>query len=298
MKKFLVIGTGDSVIHYTKMDIEIPHDIKIIGMHRAFPYFKENAGIEFDYWTWSDPDASIDGLRIYMNTSNGDFEKLPQIILPYYQKNLNLFDKNCGTSPLYVKRERAKDRVFYENSVKRLDELGKITWIENAINTKTIPTNHDVFTDASVRFNGKHTYFGSVPYDGRRSNTDWAQENKFTAYMLPIAHYLKATHVFCLGFDNCGKGILRKQQFLNHSPGRVLPLLLKYKKWTHDWVDYHKMNIFSVVEDKFSPNNLVMEYLPIDKIDEVKENEVTPFLKWDNLKTRLTDNLKNIVNLK
>ena len=289
MSKFLVIGTGDSAIHYTKIDIEIPDDIKTIGMHRAFPYFKENVGIELDYWTWSDPDASIDGLRVYMSTPKEKLNKLPQIILPHYQKTLGSFSVNCGTSPLQKNSSRGAERKFYNNSVQYLDECGKIEWIENAISTKIIPKNHPVFTDPIVRFDGRNTYFGTVPFDGRHSDTHWAQENKFTSYMLPIVHYLGAEEVFCLGFDNAGRGIGRKVPFMRHNQRVILTYLSKYLKWTHDWVNYHKMQIYSVAEDNFTPNNFVMKYLPIKKISDVEYELPEPFIVKDDELKKLID---------
>ena len=282
MSKFLVIGTGDSAIHYTKMDIKIGDHIKIIGMHRAFPYFREEVGLELDYWTWSDPDASLEGLRVYMSTPKEKLDELPQIVLPYYQKTLGSFNVNCGTSPLQRNPKRGDERKFYNESVQYLDECGKIDWIENAINTKIIPIDHPVFTDPLVRFDGRNTYFGTVPFDGRDSWTQWAQENKFTSYMLPIVHYLGAMEVFCLGFDNAGLGIGRKVPFMRHNQRTILTYLSKYLKWTHDWVGYHKMNIYNLAEDNFTPNNFVMKYLPIGRMTDVKYEVPQPFIVRDD----------------
>ena len=184
MKKFLVVGPAQSAQYFAGSDydgkIEIEGNTKIIGMHRVFPHLN----IPLDYWTWSDPDAAIEGLRVYTTANTKpEFDKLPQIILPIYQKNLNMFRANCGTSPLEKDPSRQEDRDFYHSSLDWLDKIGKITWIENAVNTKTIPHDHKIFKDPRLRFNGEHTYFGSVPFDGVSSNSNWAKENKFTNYM-------------------------------------------------------------------------------------------------------------------
>lgn len=166
MKKFLVIGPSKSSQYFYDGEypeqIKLDSNIKIIGIHRVFPHLN----IKLDYWTWSDPDAAIDGLRIYTtNQTKECFFKLPQIILPIYQKSLDSFRNNCGTSPLLRNPKRQSDRNLYHNTIQMLDRMGKITWIENAISTKTIPTNHVLFKDPQLRFNNERTYFGSVPFE-------------------------------------------------------------------------------------------------------------------------------------
>lgn len=293
MNKFLVIGPATSAEHYSKLDLELETNIKLIGMHRVFPYLRDSLRVELDYWTWSDPDAAIDGLRIYMSATEDELTALPTIILPYYQRKLELFNVNCGTSPLYSNAHRLSEREFYEKSLEYLSNKGKVKWIENAINTKIISKDHLIFSDPSVRFNGKNTYFGTVPFDGRNSNSQWARENKFTSYMLPMCHYLGATHVFCLGFDNVGTGIKRTVPQSANNPRIISDYLSKFTKWTHDWVGHHKMDIYSVVDDKFTPNNLVMNYLPINEINNINTTLGTPFIVSKNFNEKLLENLKN-----
>ena len=288
MKKFLVVGPTESAQYFAGNDydgkIEIEGNTKIIGMHRVFP----NLNIPLDYWTWSDPDASLEGLRVYTSTqTKPEFDKLPQIILPIYQKNLDMFRANCGTSPLEKDPSRGEDRDFYHSSLEWLDKLGKITWIENAVNTKTIPHDHKIFKDPRLRFNGEYTYFGTVPFDGVGSLTNWAMENKFTNYMLPICHYLSATHVFCMGLDNVGTGINRTIPQALNKPEVILSYLSKYPFWTRDWVGYHNMEIYSVVPDRFTPNNSVMEYIDINDMNSVEVSVPVPFEVNPDIKDKL-----------
>ena len=268
MKKFLVIGTGDSSIHQSKLGFDIPGDVITIGMHRVFPNLTDSSNLKLDYWTYADPDAAIDGFRLYMskNHTMSNYKMLPQIVLPYYFRDLEIFNINCGTSPLYKNPDRDDDREFYKRAIDTLDVAGKITWIDNAINTKTIPPTHDIHSRPANRFKGENTYFGSVPFDGRHSESHWAQENKFTAFMLPIVHFLGATHVFCVGYDTFGKGIGRDFDFAHNNPRIILNYLSKYPKWTRDWVKYHNMDIYNVAEEKFTPTSMVMQNIPFSEI--------------------------------
>ena len=268
MKKFLVIGTGDSSIHQAQLGFDIPNDVITIGMHRVLPHINQWCDLKLDYWTWSDPDAAIEGLKLYMSKNHtiSNYKMLPQIVLPYYLRDLEIFNINCGTSPLYKNPDRVEDREFYKRAIDILDVAGKITWIDNAINTKTIPTDHDVYKKPGNRFKGENTYFGTVPFDGRHSESHWAQENKFTAFMLPIVHFLGATHVFCVGYDTFGKGIGRDFDFAHNNPRIILNYLSKYPKWTRDWVKYHNMDIYNVAEEKFTPTSMVMQNIPFSEI--------------------------------
>lgn len=288
MKKFLVIGTGDSTIHQATIGMNVPNDVIKIGMHRVFPHLNKWSDLKLDYWTWSDPDASVDGLRIYMSKNHiiSNFKLLPQIVLPYYLKDLELFNINCGSSPLYKDEARDDDRKFYKKAIDTLDSAGKITWIDNAINTKTIPIDHDIYKNPGNRFKGENTYFGTVPFDGRHSESHWAQENKFTAYMLPIVHYLGATHVFCVGFDTFGKGMGRTFDFAHNNQRIILNYLSKYPKWTRDWVKYHNMDIYNVAEERFTPTSLVMQNTPFSEIGNI--NTDTPGILSEN---EMVDNL-------
>jgi len=295
MKKFLVVGPAESAQYFCSDEypgqIELDASVDIIGMHRVFPHLN----IPLTYWTWSDPDASLEGLRVYISSKDEtEFNKLPQIILPIYQKNLDMFRANCGTSPLEKDPSRQEERDFYHSALEWLDKLGKITWIKNAVNTKSIPHDHKIFKDPRLRFNGEHTYFGSVPFDGVSSRSNWAKENKFTSYMLPICHYLSATHVFCMGLDNVGIGINRTIPQSLNDPETIMSYLSKYPLWTRDWVGYHNMEIYSIVPDRFTPNNSVMEYVDIKDINNIKEVSVpVPFEVNPEIKDKLQNILEN-----
>ena len=288
MKKFLVIGTGDSTLNELDTTLNnIPDDVITIGMHRVLPYVTDRCSLKLNYWTWSDPDAAVEGLRIYMSKSEMELKSMPDIVIPYYLGNLKLFKIHCGTSPLVNNPNRDSDRKFYNDSLEFLSKVGKIVWIENAVNTKSIPTDDDLYSNPAIRFSGEKTYFGSVPFDGVGSGFDWAKENKFTAFILPIVQSLGATHVFCLGYDNYGRGIGRTFDFAYNDMYVIKSYLSKYLNWVCHWVEYHKMDIYSVAKDEFTPSNLVMRYLPISEIGNVNTETPIPFKFEGNLESLL-----------
>jgi hypothetical protein len=261
--KILTIGPGESTQWmFGRGDLNIPDDIIILGMHRVFPHIKN---VSLDYWTWGDPDASIEGLRCYEKSDMGE---LPNIILPSYFEDIELFNANAGTSPI---NHGGKNIIsFYNNIVKKLKEENKLNIINNSFNTRILPITHEIYSNPQTRFNGESTYFGTVPFDGKHSESKWAQENKFTSLILPICHYLKATEVYCVGFDNMGTGIKRKIPQSHNNPTAIKEHLSKYSKWVQEWKEYHNMNIYSITPTSFTPNNSVMEYKSIEELGWIK----------------------------
>lgn len=260
LKKVLAIGPGESAIELSKQGLDTSSFDIVLGMHRVFPHLN----VDLDFWTWADPDASIEGLTAILDMNPGNFENIPNIILPWYLDSIENFKQNCGSSPILKASNKIKD--LYTNTIKILNESKKITWINNAINTKTISPASEIFSNPNLRFNSGITYFGSVPYDSVQSESNWSTENKFTSFILPICHYIGATHVYSLGFDNKGLGIKRKTPQSNNNPKTIKKYLSKYPLWLDKWKDIHNINIYSITPDKYTPNNSIMEYINIDNV--------------------------------
>mgnify|MGYP003565385237 CR=1 FL=1 len=258
--RILAIGPGESTQWlFSREDVKIPEDVITIGMHRVFPYIKN---IKLDYWTWGDPDAAIEGLRIFNTSKN--LENLPTVIIPSYMETVADFSANCGTSPLTFQR-RVNDINLYNSTISKL-KGSKVKLVPNSYNTKTLGKSHKIFSKVEERFSRKNNYFGSVPFDGARSESNWAQENKFTNTILPICYYLGATEVYCIGFDNRGKGIKRSIPQSKNNPKIINNHLSKLRKWTVDWKDHHNMQIFSITPDRFTPNNTILDYISIEDL--------------------------------
>lgn len=257
IKKVLALGPGESINGFIAGKVPVEDDILVLGMHHVFPRITQS-GNRVDFWTWGDPHAAIAGLVEYRKLKPG---KRPKIILPYWMLDLPTFLKHSGTTPLT--RSSAGDREMYQDVLNSIKGTNELILIENAVTTKLLPTNHEIFKNPESRFNGKHTYFNSAPFDNVHSGSNWTTENKFTSLILPICHYLGATEVYNLGFDNRGKG---------YNPNRSEPapfndrFKAKYTLWTDTWKEYHKMKIYNLSPAKYSPNHTFMETLSIESI--------------------------------
>ena len=257
IKKILALGPGESIAGFINGKVPIQDDILVLGMHHVFPKITV-PGNKVDYWTWGDPHAAIAGLAEYRKLKPG---QRPKIILPYWMLDLQTFLKHSGTTPLV--RASGTDKELYRTVLESIKGSNELVLIENAVTTKLLSTSHEVFKNPEIRFNGKNTYFNSARFDTVHSGSDWTSENKFTSLILPICHYLGASEVYSLGFDNKGKGF---------NPNRSEPAPFsdkfknKYALWTDTWQEYHKMKIYNLSPAKYSPNHTFMETLPIESI--------------------------------
>lgn len=243
--KILTFGTGNSLQDFTKQNSVLKDDIVTFALHRAVPYVLQNSTHKVDYWTWFDPNAAIDGLKYYNQTKATDF---PTIIIPDWLLTAESAKPNIGGSFFFSNKEDIK---LYEATLSELQHKGKVIALNNIISTKLFKKGHEAFTNPSIRFKDK-IYYG----------TDWGlDENKFTLTVLPLCHYLKATEVYSLGFDNQGINI---NKMPIHS-SKTKPHLDKLKTWS-EWEHLHGMKIYSCAEDRYTPNNKIITYKPIKEL--------------------------------
>ena len=256
IKRILVIGPGVSSVELLNKSFKISSDIFTLGLHRIFPLYNNNTGLKLDFWTWGDPHGAVEGLRIFEKMKPED---RPKIILPYWMENLNLFYKHSGTSP--IKSAPPGDREIYHKVIESIKGTEELILIDNAVTTKLLPSNHEVFKNPEKRFKGENTYFNSAPFDGVHSGSNWTSENKLTAIILPICHYLGAEEVYSIGFDNKGLGIKRNLPVPFNDK-----IKKKYMLWIDTWKEYHNMKIYNLSPEKYSPNHTFMETVSIDTI--------------------------------
>jgi hypothetical protein len=250
-KKILAIGTGESVIEFVKTKQKIPEDYIKFGMHRALPYLLENSSIRLDYWTWGDPDAILEGLSLYEKYSP---HELPTIIIPDLLLNSEISKKWSKLTKVATDKKYGE---LYDSLIDMAYSLNKLEVIPNSIYAFQEGSTPRYMKDPSIRFNRSSTIFGSFTKAHENFQKYFVSENKFTSIMLPICHYLGAAEVYNLGFDNKGNRIDGKYPM---KLGRDVPSLELFKKWKVDWAPYHKMEIFSVIPDKFTNINTVLGF--------------------------------------
>lgn len=285
--KILALTSGPSAVDYFENFNSYPplqDNVIVFALHSVVPYSFVNknpsfnygqytgmASIPFyntnlkvDYWTWGDPNAVIAGLLYYRHMQHmnpEEFDNLPTIIIPRWMSSVSYMLSQGGTSAI-INNVVWKD--IYNEVVSEMEELDKIHYIDHAQSTKSL-TNDDVFKNPELRFNGENIYFGSVKFDGVGSHSNWAHENKLTQTMYPIAHYLGATEVYALGFDNRGKGIGRKIPFAHNNQSTIDKYLQKYDLWT-SWEKYHGMKLYSCIRDEFSDLNKKLPFVPLTEL--------------------------------
>ena len=268
--KLLAIGPGQSTIELGDQLTNLNKDIKTLGLHRVFPFLKEEFDIDIDYWTWGDPEAIEKGINYIKENPT---TPIPTMIVPWWYRSVEDFSKMIGTSPI----TKSKDRInLYHNFLEQYKD--KVHYIENAYASRYLTENNQTpldedgnlplayISNPKLRFSGQFTIFGTVPFDGKHSESNWAQENKFTTAILPIAHYLKTTEIYCLGFDNKGGRIDSHVPQSNNNPDTIANYMKKMYPWVNEWKEYHKINIYSVTPNEYTPNNLILEYKPLKEL--------------------------------
>jgi hypothetical protein len=256
IKRILAIGPGESTADLFSRPFELAPDVITIGLHNVFNLLN-SLNIKLDYWTWADPNGSINGLGIY-NSLKTDFR--PKIIIPYWMQNLNLYTQNIGTSPLTRGPEPPKN--LYHRTLKQCEIDQDVILITNAIPVNKLPKNHDIFVNPINRFNKKNVIIGTDPFNMPKKGEPY--ENALTSVVLPICHYLGADEVCCIGFDNMGLGIGDRKVGQEVRFNNVIKE--KTKLWTDTWLPYHKMKIYNLSPPKYSPNHTFMETVSIDSI--------------------------------
>lgn len=256
--KVITIGPGESCEANIDKLQNLNDDIVKLGYAQTYHHL-HNRGIDFDYLTWHDPGSSLSTLKdLISNIDKG----IPKIILAQY---LEKIDAKQNPGMQYFLNNFPGEDKFYNEAVQELKRVGKLTILKNYIQTSDISPNHPVFEDPKIRFEGNINYIGTVPCISRASESDWARENLFSRLFLPLCFDLGATEVYNIGFDSRGLGLGRVIPQFHNNDVNIKPALHKLQTWL-DWEKYHGMKIFSVAEDKYTPNNKVLPYKSLDEL--------------------------------
>tara|TARA_R110002074_G_scaffold278915_2_gene450407 strand:- start:1876 stop:2721 length:846 start_codon:yes stop_codon:yes gene_type:complete len=280
MKNLIVMGPGESVFDVAK-EIKTRKNTELLGLQWVFPYTHKLFGFVPDYWTWGDPHGAIAGLKYVLenHTRNPEIKSMkilvPHFVCSTYQEFRNYF----GTTPL------GRSPSLWEEYLDLLSRVSEILSVEQISSTTTkniflFPEDNrdllgDIHGEESFARFMQAPVFGTVKYDSDRiigSINKWGMENKISSIMFPLAHYLGAENVYCIGFDFIGSRIYDKSRS-RHAWGNDITTLnenIKFslslvEKW-QEWGSYHNMELYSIAPASTSLLNLVMPYKSVSDI--------------------------------
>ena len=277
-EKIIVLGPGESLNRYSDF-LRKPQKHKTLAFQGVFPHCYHSFKIVPDYWVSADPNAFVEGFN-YLNDLNKEesekFKKMQILVPKFCSEDYSLFRAYCGTTPLGRVRGAWKKYNFLLDSLKR---LGYNIIIVDCTTTKHIKLfeektdnifkNFDILgEDAYARFMYHRPIFGTIEFDSESVVGDkfkWGLENKLTSAVFPICYYLGAKEVYIAGFDFKGGRFYNprddrhpwndesQDNFIHDFPLSII------KKWI-DWIPYHGMNFYSIVESEYTLLNQVVEY--------------------------------------
>ena len=309
--KLWVLGTGESIAyHREELEKMRRADQKILSFQRTFPLEYKFYNIVPDYWAWMDPNSATEGLKFLLSVppSDPEYQKIMniEILVPHFLADnyayYRLYGGTTATAP-----DRADDPhrtcswEEYLELLNRVRQIGIKVTVFEATTTKHQHTVSpgEIKPDATYcvgdfieRFEeGTPIVFGTAAYDGEyiwlppHANwSKWGLENKVSSAIFPLAQYLKAKHVFVMGFDFEGarfwevdsdvrlRSTLDSSNFGDSRPAahaaqqrEQRDISLGFvKKWM-DTQETHQMKIYSVFEDTYTWINQVVPHISFDE---------------------------------
>ena len=275
IENLILMGPGESLSNKIA-DIKRLSNAKTIALHRVFPYISSLTGYVPDYWTWADPDACIEGLKYILENKekNPSLKNIKIVIPDFITGTYQYFRRFSGTTPLGKDPSLWQKYLTLLNQVSLTNEI-KIVPSTTSKNICLEPSNNldyanGIFQDNMIfRFTGLKTVFGSVKYDSDRvvgTHNRWPLENKVSSHMFPLAYYLQAKNVYCVGFDFIG-GRFYDSNKSRHAWGTDVSIDnlsdgIKFSlSLIEEWVlakEVHQMNIKCLTSSDESLLNLVM----------------------------------------
>lgn len=284
------LGPGESTLNYRQSLEEIKNrNLETIFFQSVFPWGYKFYNIVPTFWTWSDPNAALEGLEFLKNldSTNPDYEKFQKmlIIIPHFLADTyQTFRRFSGTSALKgqkwsqylnlineIKRKKFNIWIIDANTVKN-DAL-------SSFKSQPAPDYCDLGFES--RFSEScDLIFGTAAFDSETvigMKYKWGLENKVSSSIFPIAQFLGTKELYVMGFDFVGKrfydygidsaswgkktgqhGYVAGRHAANSKP--QLEVALGYvKKWI-DTTKIHGMKIYSTIEDKYTLINSVVPY--------------------------------------
>ena len=288
--KLWAIGPGESTLHYKKSLEQLSgSEAQTLAFQSVFPWGYKFYDIIPTYWTWLDPNAAIEGLEfldhLVDTAPNYDALQKMHILIPHFLADTyETFRLFSGTSALKETKWNTYQRLIEDVARKgfRVDilEATTVKYLQT-VRGPYAATEDYCDKNFNQRFTGNFSLVcGTAAFDSETvydMHYKWGLENKVSSAIFPIAQYLGTKELYIMGFDFVGKRFYdygtdpenwaaqTGQQ--NYVAGRhaaanteQLAVALGYvQKWI-DTTELHQMEIYSVIEDKYTLINSVVPY--------------------------------------
>lgn len=256
-----LLGPGSSLF-YNKKEIKKLKNRTTIGFQKFFPNCVEHFDFYPKFWSFFDISTSINGLKYIIDTWKTKGIKLDMTIVGthfHLEDDLKNIVK-YGNPQRMVGRKKTipfseyRDKIEYilDNDLVKIQTFNTMTRKQIGIDKLKILPISD-----KGRFCGEYVYCGCNPVDC----TSREQENKLTYFMLPLLHRMNFKNVYIAGFD--GKGG-RFYNLKNRIPPHRATFFFLHQ-WNNKWKKYTNMNLYSVIEDKYTTINKHIKYINFDK---------------------------------
>ena len=242
------IGVGESVRAYENKLPSIFSQNKTITIHNGLIKLYEKYGLFPDYYAWGDPFGSLHSLK-FLNSLEEPIDIC--IIVPdTMSRSYDYFRQHHGTT---------RASAHWDEYIELINSLS-----EKGFNVVTVPTRttKEKYPTLEERFEYECLWMGTVPYGGDASEARSSAETKLTSLVFPLAHYMGFKTVKVLGFDCIGGRFYDAIDGVPQQPWpkHQLPMLEDNLRIWEAWKSNHGMDLVSVVEDKYTINNKILEY--------------------------------------
>lgn len=239
-KHILIIGSGTSTLQIKPHINELFNKYDTLVWGFAWKILPKNTYPT--YYAYLDPHSAIETLDKINQTDRIDTQIL--IFDGIVNKDIKTLKSYIGSTSL----------KHYNEYIKKLKASSKKC---NHIHVEctTLKKDKDA-KDDFTRFESKQLILGTI------ATKHASNEDKLTMCVLPLLWWLKYTTVYITGFDGNGgrffqpkndKGLHTVRHWYN----------TRLKQWI-EWEKYHKMKIYSIMENAYI--NKTLQYLPLREL--------------------------------
>lgn len=246
-QKLLILSTGISINDLEGQTDYIEENYDTLAWSCSIEWFLER-NLEPTYFSYIDPHTLILAERLRKLKSKIETKLL--LFSPIITHTYQTFFDNIGTTQLCTPQQQnnleLREAIFGEYCT-LIDELKCDKIYIPSVGCKSL--KEEIDDNPDKKFNNRELYVGSKILAQQRVNFD-----KLTGCCLPLAFWLGYNEVYCLGFDGLGG------RFFQTNNSRGMPDFQRsydhYLPLWNDWKKYHRMKIYSAMENSYINRHL------------------------------------------